>query len=139
MKEKITGYTQGAFDMFHVGHLNLLKRAREKCDELIVGVNTDELVQEYKGKKTVIPLDERMAIVDAIKCVDRVVPADTLDKEEMYRRIGFDQIYIGSDWKGSKRWNETERCMAKYGVEVVYIQHTDGISSSIIRDKLLED
>lgn len=139
MKDKIIGYTQGAFDMFHVGHLNILKRAKEMCDTLIVGVNTDELVEEYKGRKTIIPLDERMAIVEAIKSVDTVVSADTLDKEVMLGRVGFDRVFIGSDWKGSERWIETETAMKKHGVQVVYLSHTDGISSTIIRDKLIGD
>lgn len=137
--KKIIGYTQGAFDMFHVGHLNLIKAASEMCDRLIVGVNTDELIEEYKYKKPLIPFEERMAIVEALKAVDAVVTADTLDKEIMYRKLGFDRIFIGSDWKDSKRWKKTEECMAKYGVEVIYLQYTDGISSSILREKLAKD
>lgn len=137
--DKIIGYTQGAFDMFHIGHLNLLKKAAELCDELIVGVNTDKLIESYKNKKPIIPFEERFAIIEAIKGVSQAVEAETLDKEVMYKLIGFNKIYIGSDWKGNSRWNETERCMSKYGVEVVYLRYTEGISSTIIRNRLSDN
>ncbi len=137
--KKIRGYTQGAFDTFHIGHLNLIKAAAKLCDELTVGVNTDELIEEYKLKKPLIPLEERMAIVEALKYVDGVVPAETLDKEIMHDKIGFDRIFIGDDWKGSERWRETEKKMALRGVEVIYLRHTDGISSSILREKITEE
>lgn len=136
--KKIRGYTQGAFDTFHIGHLNLIKAASELCDELVVGVNTDELIEEYKFKKPLIPLEERMAIVEALKYVDGVVSAETLDKEIMYDKIGFDRIFIGDDWKGNERWRKTEEKMALRGVEVIYLRHTEGISSSILREKITE-
>lgn len=134
--KKIIGFTAGAFDMFHVGHLNLIKNAKARCDYLIVGVNTDELITEYKHKKAVVPLDERLQIIEAIKYVDEVIPVDTLDKEKMWKRKKFDVVFIGDDWKGSERWNETEQLMKKYGVEVVYLPYTTGTTSTLLREKL---
>jgi glycerol-3-phosphate cytidylyltransferase len=133
MKKYKVGYTQGVYDMFHIGHLNLLNHAKEYCDYLIVGVNSDRLVAEYKHKKTVINETERALIVKNIKAVDDVIIADTLDKEETLEKVHFDAIFIGDDWKGSDRWNATEEALAKHGVDVVYLQHTDGISSTILR------
>lgn len=137
MKE-IIGFTAGAFDMFHVGHLNLIKNAKARCDYLIVGVNTDDLIAEYKHKKAVVPLDERLQIVEAIKYVDEVIPIETLDKEVIWKRKKFDVVFIGDDWKGSVRWNETEQAMKKYGVEVIYLPYTTGTTSTLLREKLRE-
>lgn len=136
--KKIIGFTAGAFDMFHVGHLNLIKNAKARCDYLIVGVNTDELIAEYKSKKVVVPLAERMQIVESVKFVDEVIPVDTLDKEEIWNRKKFDVVFIGDDWKGSKRWNETEETMKKHSVEVVYLPYTTGTTSTLLREKLGE-
>ena len=133
MKKYKVGYTQGVYDMFHIGHLNLINHAKEYCDYLIVGVNSDKLVAEYKHKKTVINENERALIVKNIKAVDDVIIADTLDKEETLAKLHYDAIFIGDDWKGSDRWNATEEALAKHGVDVVYLKHTDGISSTILR------
>lgn len=135
--KKTIGYTAGTFDMFHVGHLNLLKHAKERCDYLIVGVNSDELVRTYKNKDVVIPLEERMQIVEAIKYVDEVVRMDTLDKLTAWEQNKFDLIFIGDDWKGSERWKKTEEEMAEYGVKVVYLPYTQQTSSTLLREKLL--
>lgn len=135
MKKNKIGYTQGTFDMFHIGHLNLLRQAKEKCDRLIVGVNSDELVQHYKNKIPVVNEINRMEIVNSIKYVDDVVICDTLDKKLIWEKIHFDVVYIGSDWKGNSRWKQTEIDLAPLGVEVVYLQHTDGISSTLLREK----
>ena len=132
MKYKI-GYTQGVYDMFHIGHLNLLNHAKERCDYLIVGVNADELVQEYKHKTPVIPEEERAEIVRNIKAVDEVVIAHTLDKEVALNLYHFDAIFIGDDWKGNPRWEQTGKDLAKHGVDLVYLPHTDGISSTELR------
>lgn len=137
MKYKI-GYTQGTYDLFHIGHLNLLKHAKEKCDFLIVGVNSDKLVKEYKNKIPTINETDRVAIVKAIKYVDKVLVTKTLDKEKIYNNIHFDVIFIGNDWKGNKRWQETEEKMKKYNVDVVYLPHTDGISTTMINNKIKE-
>lgn len=137
MKEKHfkTGYTQGVFDMFHIGHLNLLKRAKEQCDFLVVGVNSDALVKKYKNKYPVVEENNRAEIVRAIKYVDRCEIADTLDKVKQWEQYKFDAIFIGSDWKGDSRWLETERQLKKLNSKVVYLEYTAGVSSSLLRNK----
>lgn len=135
MKEYKVGYTQGTYDMFHIGHLNLLRQAKALCDTLIVGINSDELVQKYKNKTPVVNESDRMEIVREMKCVDDVVLCNTLKKTEMWEKIHFDAIFIGNDWKGNERWNQTELDLAPLGAVVVYLKHTDGISSSLLRTK----
>ena len=135
--EKIVGFTAGTFDMFHVGHLNLLKNAKERCDYLVVGVNSDELVINYKHKKPVVPIEERVQIVEAIRYVDQVIVTDTLDKKAAWDKIAYSRLFIGDDWKGSDRWNKTEEEMKKYGVEVVYLPYTKTTNSTLLREKLL--
>jgi glycerol-3-phosphate cytidylyltransferase len=136
--KKIIGYTTGVYDMFHIGHLNILRKAKQNCDYLVVGVSTDELVQAEKHKSPIIPFSERCSIVEAIKYVDEVVPQENKNKFEAWRKYHFDKMFVGSDWKGTPQWNEYERQFATVGVEIVYFDHTDGISSSILRDKLIE-
>ena len=136
--EKVIGYTQGTFDMFHIGHLNLIKNAKRRCDYLIVGVNTDELVQSYKNKKPIVPLAERAEIVRAIKYVDEVIVTDTLDKKEVWDRIRFDEIYIGDDWKGNARWEQTGKELAELGAKLVFLPYTKDTSSTMLREKLKE-
>ena len=135
MKKYKIGYTTGVFDMFHIGHLNILKRAKEQCEYLIVGVSTDEIVESYKHKTPVIKFEERMAIVEAIKYVDKVVPQTSMDKLEAYKELKFDALFHGSDWKGSNMYDKIVKEFAEVGVDVVFLPHTDGISSTIIRDK----
>jgi len=130
------GYTQGTYDLFHVGHLNLLMHAKELCDFLIVGVNSDNLVQLYKNKKTVINENDRARIVGAIKYVDKVWITDTLDKKMIFDKIKFDAIFIGSDWENNDRWIKTKEEMKKYNVDVVFLPHTDGVSTTIISEKM---
>lgn len=132
MKKYKIGYTQGVYDMFHIGHLNLLNHAKEYCDYLIVGVNSDQLVQSYKHKIPVINERERRIIVSNIKAVDECIIAETLDKKSMLNELHFDVIFIGDDWKGNPRWEETRAEMALVGVDVVFLPHTDGISSTIL-------
>lgn len=132
-KKKVIGYTQGVFDMFHIGHLNLLKNARAQCDCLIVGVNSDELVQSYKNKTPVVDEQTRKTIVENIKAVDQAFVVDTLDKVEIRKEIPFDVIFIGDDWKGSPRWSKTQERLKEYGVEVIFLPYTQNISSSILR------
>lgn len=129
------GYTTGVFDMFHIGHLNILRRAKEQCEYLIVGVSTDELVQSYKNRTPVIPLEQRMAIVGAIKYVDQVVKQTSMDKMEAFERFHFDAVFHGDDWKGSDLYNEIVKKFAAVGVDMVFLPHTDGISSTLIRAK----
>lgn len=135
MKKYKTGYTQGTYDMFHIGHLNLLRQAKEQCEKLIVGINSDQLVQEYKSKTPVVNEYDRMEIVKELRCVDDVVLCDTLKKTTIWEKVHFDAIFIGDDWKGNARWAQTERDLAPLGADVVYLKHTDGISSSLLRTK----
>ncbi len=142
MKHYRTGYTQGVYDMFHVGHLNLINRAKACCDRLIVGVNADALVEQYKHKTPVIPQEDRRAIVENLKAVDACVIVETLDKMETWKALGFDAIFIGDDWKGNARWEQTAREMAEVGVDVVFLPHTDGITSTMLRpekDRSVDD
>ena len=134
----IIGYTQGTYDMFHIGHLNLIRNAKAQCDYLIVGVNSDELVRDYKQKKTIVPLHERMDIIGSIRYVDQVVACDTLDKIANQKKFHFQKIFIGDDWKGNERWKKTEIEMKSLGAEVVYLPHTEGTSSTMLREKLNE-
>ncbi len=130
------GYTAGVFDMFHVGHLRLLEHAKQQCEHLIVAVSTDELVQNYKNKKTIIPYDERVEIVSAIKYVDEVVPQIDRDKKAAFDRYKFDAMFVGNDWLGSEIFAEVDRYMRERGGQVVYLEHTDGISSTMLREKI---
>ncbi len=136
MKKYRIGYTTGVFDLFHIGHLNILKRAKEQCDYLIVGVSTDSLAESYKQKKPVIPFQERLAIVEAIRWVDLVVPQTTMDKMEAWEKYHFNAIFHGDDWKGSSMYNELEKQMAEIGVDMVFLEHTKGTSSTEISSKL---
>lgn len=135
-KKYKVGYTTGVFDLFHIGHLNILKQAKERCDYLIVGVSTDEVVLSYKHKAPIIPFDERIAIVKAIRYVDEVVPQISMDKLEAWKKLKFDVLFHGNDWKGSKMYNEVEKALEKEGVAVVYLEHTEGISSTQITERL---
>lgn len=130
------GYTTGVFDMFHVGHLNILRRAKEQCDYLIVGVSTDELVKNYKNKTPIIPFEERKAILEAIKYVDKVVPQENRDKYSAYEKYKFNVMFVGDDWKGNSLFEEVERRFKDVGVEVVYFPYTKGTSSTILKEKL---
>lgn len=134
----IVGYTTGVFDMFHIGHLNILRRAKEQCDYLIVGVSTDELVEHDKHKRPIIPFEERCEIVKAIRYVDEIVPQIDKNKIGAYLNMGkrFHRMFVGSDWQGSPQWKQFEKDFEPYGVEIVYLPHTDGISSSILREKI---
>lgn len=134
--KKIIGYTTGVFDMFHIGHLNILKRAKENCDYLIVGVSTDELVKSYKNKIPVIPFEERAAIVNAIKYVDQVVPQINRNKIDAFNKIKFDVMFVGDDWKGSELFSEVETYLNSHGAKIIYFPYTQGISSSILRKRL---
>ncbi|MBC1779157.1 adenylyltransferase/cytidyltransferase family protein [Listeria booriae] len=135
MCKKIIGYTTGVFDMFHIGHLNLLKNAKKQCDYLIVGVTIDSLVA-YKNKKTIIPFEERKAIVEHINFVDCVVPQETMHKMEAFHKYHFDIMFVGSDWQGSETWNRLEEEFVDVGVTIKYLPYTAGTSSTILRETL---
>lgn len=130
----VIGYTTGVFDMFHIGHLNILRRAKERCDYLIVGVSTDECVESYKHKIPIIPFEQRAEIVQAIRYVDEVVPQPSMDKLEFLKHRHFDVMFHGDEWKGTEIYNKYEREFAKYGARIEYLSHTEGISSSMLRD-----
>lgn len=132
----IIGYTTGVFDMFHIGHLNILRRAKEHCDYLVVGVSTDELVQHEKNKIPIIPFEERCKIVESIKYVDMVVPQMDKNKLDAWNRIHFQIMFVGSDWEGTPQWIKFEKEFEPLGVKIKYLSHTDGISSTILRNKL---
>lgn len=132
----IIGYTTGVFDLFHVGHLNILRRAKEQCDYLIVGVSTDELVQKYKHKNPIISYDERVEIVKAIRYVDKVVPQVDRDKYAAWEKYHFNRMFVGDDWKGSPLFTEMEQKFAPHGVEIVYFPYTQGTSSTILKQAL---
>jgi len=130
--KKIVGYTTGVFDLFHIGHLNILKNDKKNCDYLIVGITVDELVS-YKGTESVIPFEERKQIVEAIKYVDEVVPQKNMDKMEAWKALKFDKMFVGSDWKGTEKWNKFEEDFAKIGVEIKYFPYTKGTSSTHLK------
>ena len=132
----IIGYTTGVFDMFHIGHLNILRRAKEQCDYLIVGVSTDDVVEDYKHHRPIIPYEQRAAIVSAIKYVDEVVPQASMDKLAFLKKRHFDVMFHGDEWKGTDLYNKYEEEFAKYNARIVYLSHTDGISSSLLREKI---
>lgn len=129
-KKYRVGYTTGVYDMFHVGHLNILRRAKEQCEHLIVGVSTDENVQTYKHKTPIIPYDQRAEIVQAIRYVDEVVPQENMDKFAAWEKLHFDVIFHGDDWKGSNMYDEIERKLNAVGCDMVFLPHTDGVSST---------
>ena len=131
----VIGYTTGVFDLFHIGHLNLLKNASGLCDKLIVGVTIDELVH-YKHKKAVIPHNERMEIVRNIKCVDVVVPQNNMDKLEMWEKLKFDIMFVGDDWYKSEKWRKFENEFKKRDVKIIYFPYTKGTSSTLINSTL---
>ena len=132
------GYTTGVYDMFHIGHLNILKRAKEQCEYLIVGVTTDSLCFARKHKYPIIAEKERVAIVEAIKYVDKVVLQSDMDKLAAVNKYHVNAVFVGSDWKGSEAWKQYEKDFFNKGngCKVEYLDHTEGISSSILRDRL---
>ena len=132
----VVGYTTGVYDMFHIGHLNVLRRARMACDHLVVGVTTDELSLAVKGKAPVIPFPERMEIVRAVRHVDEVVPQNSMDKLAAWEELRFDAVFVGDDWKGTDKWNALERDFAARGVRVHYFPYTTHTSSTLLRAAL---
>tara|TARA_Y100001933_G_C18962199_1_gene548645 strand:- start:914 stop:1339 length:426 start_codon:yes stop_codon:yes gene_type:complete len=129
MKKIIVGYTSGVYDLFHIGHLNMLRNAKSMCDKLIVGVTTDELVS-YKNKKAVIPFHERIEIVRNIKCVDVVVPQTNMDKITQWKKLKYDIMFVGDDWYDTEKWQEFDKSFRKFNVDIIYFPYTKGISST---------
>lgn len=131
----IIGYTAGVYDLFHIGHLNLLKNAKGMCDKLVVGVTTDELVK-YKGKESVIPFEERAEIVRSIKYVDAVIPQYDMDKLTTCKKLGASVLFVGDDWYGTEKWQKYEEEFNKNGIKIVYFPYTKGVSSTLLTEKL---
>jgi len=129
------GYTAGVFDLFHVGHLNLLKNAKGMCDKLVVGVTTDDLVT-YKGKHAMIPFEDRLEIVRSIRFVDAVVPQNDMDKLTMCKKLGASYLFVGDDWYATEKWQCYEREFKEAGIKIVYFPYTKGVSSTIINKAL---
>lgn len=132
----IIGYTTGVYDLFHIGHLRLLRNAKAMCDKLIVGVSTDELVA-YKYKKAVIPFAERIEIIQSIRFVDTVIPQENMDKMEAWKKLKFDVMFVGDDWYQSDKWKELDEQFAQVGVRIVYFPYTKGTSSTVLNEALL--
>lgn len=130
------GYAPGAYDLFHIGHLNLLRRAKEHCDYLIAGVVADEILTRHKGVTPIIPLTERLEIVRNVRYVDAALPAMTNDKAEIWKDLRFNVLFKGNDWQGTEKGNKLEREFAALGVEVVYFPYTLSTSSSVLRRTL---
>lgn len=132
---RLVGYTTGVFDLFHIGHLNLLRRAKAMCDFLIVGVSSDELVG-YKHKKAIIPFHERMEIVSHIREADLVVPQHDMDKVAAWEKLKFDIMFVGDDWHNTDKWKTIEQQLAEKGVKIIYLPYTKGTSSTLINQIL---
>lgn len=131
----IIGYTTGVYDLFHIGHLNLLKNAKGMCDKLIVGVTVDELVT-YKGKHAFIPFEDRIEIVRSIKYVDAAVPQYNMDKLEACKKLGATMLFVGDDWYGTEKWERFQDDLNAEGIDVVYFPYTKGVSSTKINAAL---
>lgn len=129
------GYTTGVFDLFHIGHLNLLRNARALCDKLIVGVSTDDLVG-YKNKRAIIPFSERIEIVRAIDCVDAAIVQEDMDKFGIWQKLKFDTMFVGDDWFQTEKWKELDEQFSDAGVKIIYIPYTKGVSSTLINETL---
>jgi glycerol-3-phosphate cytidylyltransferase len=138
MSKKIIGYTTGVFDMFHIGHLHLLKKAKNRCDYLIVGVSSDELVESYKNKTPIIPFEHRLEIVSALKFVDEVLVQSHRDKFQQFLDIGYDKLFVGDDWKGSEIFTSLEERLGEYGATIEYFPYTQEVSSTSFR-QILQD
>jgi glycerol-3-phosphate cytidylyltransferase len=133
----VVGYATGVFDLFHVGHLNLLQTAKSMCDKLIVGVTVDELVK-YKGKKSVIPFEERLRIVQSIKYVDAVIPQYDMNKIQMCDKIGAKLLFVGDDWYNTDKWKKYEEEFSLIGGKIVYLPYTKGTSSTLLNETLVK-
>ena len=127
----VIGYTAGVFDLFHIGHLTLLKNAKALCDKLIVGVTVDELVL-YKGKHAMIPFSDRIEIIRNIKCVDAAVPQYDMDKLTMCKKLGATILFVGDDWYATDKWKEYEKDFQEAGIKIIYFPYTHGVSSTKI-------
>ena len=135
---RVVGYVPGVFDMFHIGHLNILKRARERCDRLVAGVVTDDVVEQMKGRRPIVPFDERIEIVRAIGFVDDAVFDESADKRLAWQRVRFDVVFKGDDWRGTAAGQRLEALLVDIGARVEYLPYTSNTSSTMLRE-LLDD
>lgn len=135
---RVIGYTSGVFDLFHIGHLNLLRNAKSLCDKLVVGVTTDELLWVYKKKRAVVPFNERIELVRNIKCVDVVIPQNDMNKFEYWKKLKFDVMFVGDDWYDTEKWKDFEKQFDNVGVKIIYFPYTKGTSSTMINSILVE-
>lgn len=136
-KKKVRVFTSGSFDLFHIGHLNILERSAALGDELIVGVSTDELIQHYKGMPPIIPFEERFRIVSSLKCVTKVVKQVKLTEVAQLQREEIDIVTIGDDWV-NKYLEGLEWMKKQPGKEVIYFPYTPGVSTTSIKKKIIE-
>ena len=130
------GYTTGVFDLFHIGHLNIIREAKRRCNRLIVGVSTDEVVEKYKGHRPIIPFEQRIEIVRSIRYVDEAVPQESMNKLEAWEKLHFDVLFHGNDWQNSPMYNEITETFKKINVAVVFLPHTQGVSSTSIAARI---
>ena len=135
-KKIVIGYTAGVFDLFHIGHINILKRAKSMCDKLIVGVSSDSLVYRYKKKKPIIKYKERSKIVSSVKFVDHVIKQNTLDKLKLLEKYKFDIMFVGDDWFKTSKWKKIESDFNIRGVKIIYFPYTKGTSSTKVNNIL---
>lgn len=135
MKIKI-GYTTGVFDLFHIGHLNILKNAKKHCDYLVVGVTTDEVTKIMKGKNPVIPFEERIKIIENLKFVDKAVAKTTTDNLDAWKKLNFNIYFKGDDWKGTEKGKKLEKEFEPVGVKILYFPYTKGTSSTYLKNVL---
>ena len=132
------GYTDGVYDLFHIGHLNMIQTAKEHCEYLIVGVHGDDVVEGYKNHVPIINENDRKRIIESVKGVDRAEINRFRDKIKLWELYHFDVIFIGDDWKGTERWNHFEKVLAEINVDVVYVPYTQGISTTDIKKRILK-
>ena len=137
-KKYKVGYTDGVYDLFHIGHLNMIQTAKQNCEYLIVGIHGDAVVEEYKHRRPIVNENDRKRIIEAIKGVDRTEINRFRDKLKLWELYHFDVIFIGDDWKGTDRWNQFEKILAEVNVDVVYFPYTKGISTTELRRKILD-
>lgn len=133
---QIVGYAPGAYDLFHIGHLNILKHARQHCDHLIAGVVSDDMLELSKGMRPFVPLTERLAIVSSVRYVDEAVAEIVPDKLDTWREVGFDVLFKGDDWRGTPKGLKLEADFAAVGVQVQYFPYTVHTSSTQLRRAL---
>lgn len=138
MHNKIIGYTTGVYDMFHVGHLHLLKKAKNHCDYLIVGVSSDKLVEQYKNKKPIIPFEHRLEIISSLSCVDEVIVQSHRDKVQQFHDVGYDVMFVGDDWKGTDLFISLEKYLKRHDASIKYFEYTKDVSSTKFT-KILQD